>query len=257
MDVPLNHKKYSKEILSMIINILVFLVSIIPNVLIFLWLRNRNKDSDSYIKTTNSAFIRGLVSVAPVIGISAAIWLCLGVINIFTDFKTNIPLLYQALYTFFALAFSEEIVKLFAFRGLIKKKFFEYSWADLVAFMTIIGLAFGLLEDIPYAVGASPIEMILRGLTMGHVGYGFIMGWFYGKGIYTGKKVYKIIAFFFPWLIHGLYDFSLSKELLKINDNFAIIGVSLAVVDLIIIVLMIRFFIKARKKEKYNQPIIK
>lgn len=240
----------------MIINILVFLLSIVPTVLIFLWLRKRKKDSESYIKATNSAFLRGFIGVLPIIGVSAVIWIVLTITGTLTGIKQNIPLLYEAFYTFFVLAFAEELVKFLAFRGLIKKKFYSYSWADIVAFMTIIGLAFGLIEDIPYAIGASPMVMIVRGVTMGHVGYGFIMGWFYGKSLYTGKKVYAVIAFVLPWLMHGIYDFSLSEQLMKINDNFAFIGVSMALLDLVALVLMFRFFIKARKKEKYNQPLV-
>ncbi|MCR5430258.1 MAG: PrsW family intramembrane metalloprotease [Eubacterium sp.] len=240
----------------MIINILVFLLSIVPTVLIFLWLRKRKKDSENYIKATNSAFLRGFIGVLPIIGVSAVIWIVLTITGTLTGIKQNIPLLYQAFYTFFVLAFAEELVKFLAFRGLIKKKFYSYSWADIVAFMTIIGLAFGLIEDIPYAIGASPMVMIVRGVTMGHVGYGFIMGWFYGKSLYTGKKLYAVIAFALPWLMHGIYDFSLSEQLMKINDNFAFIGVSMALLDLVALVLMFRFFIKARKKEKYNQPLV-
>lgn len=53
--------------------------------------------------------------------------------------------------------------------------------ADVTAIMVIVGAAFGLLEDLPYAIGSNPIQRLVRGFTMGHLGYGFIMGWFYGK----------------------------------------------------------------------------
>ncbi len=65
--------------------------------------------------------------------------------------------------------------------------------------MVIIGTAFGMIEDIPYAIGENPIVIIVRGLTLGHVGYAFIMGWFYGKELYTGKKRYGVIAVLLPW----------------------------------------------------------
>ena len=242
----------------MIISILAFLISIIPTVLIYLWLRKRNKESQPYLDTCKSAFIRGLVCVLPVLGVSMVLWLGL-VISRFALKVTHITnmnqLLYKAIYTIVVLAFAEELVKFLAFKGLLKKKNYEYTWADITAFMTIIGLAFGLLEDIPYAIGASPMVMIIRGLTMGHIGYGFIMGWFYGKRLHTGKKKYGVIAFLLPWALHGAYDFSLSPELMKVNDNFAVIGVSLALVDIILLILMFRFFIKARKKDIYNQPL--
>ena len=242
----------------MLISTLAFLISIIPTVLIYLWLRKRNEENQLYKDSCKSAAIRGCVSVLPVIGVSMVLWLGL-IISRFVLKVTHISdmnqLLYKAIYTIVVLAFAEELVKLFAFRGLLKKKTYDFTWADITAFMTTIGLAFGLLEDIPYAIGASPMVMIIRGLTMGHIGYGFIMGWFYGKKLHTGKKKYGVIAFLLPWALHGAYDFSLSPELMKINDNFAFIGVSLALVDIIVLILMFRFFIKARKKDVYNQPL--
>lgn len=237
----------------MIVNILIFLLSIIPSVLIFLWLRNRHKDDPLYRKSCNSAFIRGIVSVLPILVLSGVLFLLNGVIRVFL--LQNADILYKALYTFVVLAFAEELVKFLAFRLLLKKKFCAYSWADVVALMVIIGTGFGLIEDLPYAIGADAITMLVRGFTMGHVGYGFLMGWFYGKKLYTGKKRYGVIAFLLPWLLHGLYDFSLSPELLAWNENLAIVAIVLALVDLVMLALMFRFFLRARKAERYNMPV--
>ena len=121
--------------------------------------------------------------------------------------------------------------------------------------MVIIGTVFGLVEDIPYAIGASPMVMLVRGITMGHVGYAFIMGWFYGKSKYTGDKKYAVMAFVISFLIHGLYDFSLTPELIQLNDNYSIIAFVLALLALILLFLMIRFFRRSRNKEHYNQPL--
>ena len=239
--------------MGIVVLVVVFLISLIPSLLIFRWLKRRHGDLEAYKKASNNAFLRGFVCVLPIIGVS----LVFNIILNLTGLKKAEPLLYQALYAFLVLAFAEEIVKLFALKGLIKKKFLDYSFADIVAFMVIIGLAFGLSEDIPYAFGASPIVIIVRGLTMGHIGYGFIMGWFLAKQFQTGKKKYYVFAILIPWILHGLYDFSLSPELLAINDNLAVIGVSLAVTDIVLIMFMIRFFIKSRKREEYNIPILK
>jgi hypothetical protein len=65
-----------------------------------------------------------------------------------------------------------------------------------------------------------------------------------------------IAAFGLPFLIHGLYDFSLSEELLKTNDNLAFIGLSLAVLDVVLIILMIHFFLISRKKERCTNQLI-
>ena len=157
---------------------------------------------------------------------------------------------YKAIYNFVVLALAEELVKYIAFRLLLKKKLYAYTWADVVAFMVIIGTAFGLIEDLPYAIGSSPMQIIVRGVTMGHVGYGFIMGWFYGKKLYTGKKGWGVIAFLLPWLMHGIYDFSLTPELLELNDNLMFIALTIALIDIVLLILMIRFFVRARKHKK-------
>jgi uncharacterized membrane protein len=65
-----------------------------------------------------------------------------------------------------------------------------------------------------------------------------------------------IAAFGLPFLIHGLYDFSLSEELLKTNDNLAFIGISLALLDIVLLILMVRFFLISRKKERCTNQLI-
>lgn len=239
----------------MLISILIFIASIIPSVLIIVFLMKRRKDDELYKKSCKSALIRGLICVLPILAVSAILYVLNGVLRVTILRDVNI-LVYRALYTFIVLAFAEELVKYIEFRLVLKKRFNAYSWADVVAFMVIIGTGFGLVEDLPYAIGASPIIMLIRGFTMGHVGYGFLMGWFYGKKLHTGKKIYGVIALLLPFLIHGLYDFSLSEELIALNDNLAAIGISLAVLDIVLLALMIRFFISSRKKERYNTPLI-
>jgi len=232
-----------------------FLLSIIPSAFIVVWLINRNKEDLKYKKSCNSAIIRGAVAVLPILVVSGVFYILTNVLKI-TVLENAHPLIYQAIYKFIVLAFAEELVKYLLFRALLNKRFNEYSFADTVAFMVIIGTTFGLVEDIPYAIGANPIMMLVRGFTAGHLGYGFIMGWFYGKRLYTGKKRYGVIAFALPFLLHGMYDFSLSPELLELNDNLAIIAVSLAVTDIVLLGLTIRFFISSPKKEFYNEPLI-
>ena len=238
----------------MLVLILSFVVSLIPSVLIVRWLSRRKKDELNYRNTCKGALYRGLFCVLPVLGVSGVLYITLALIRkfVYPDMPT---LVYQFFYKFIVLAFAEELVKFFCFKNLLKNYPGEWTWADLTAFMVIVGTGFGLIEDIPYAIGASPIIMLVRGITMGHVGYAFIMGWFYGKMRYTGKKIYGIIGFMLPFILHGLYDFGLSDELLAVNDDLAIVAVSLALLDLVLLFLMIRFFRRAPKREKYNQPL--
>ena len=238
----------------MLVNILIFLVSIIPSVLIIIWLNNRRKGDLLYRKSCKSALLRGIISVLPIIGVSGLFFIITTILRATVLREANV-LIYQAIYKFIVLAFAEELVKFLALRLLLKKKINPYSWVDVAAYMVIIGTTFGLLEDIPYAIDSSPIVMLVRGFTMGHVGYAFIMGWFYGKRLYTGKKRFGVISLLLPFLLHGIYDFSLTPELIAVNDNLAVIGVTMAIVDLVLLALMIRFFKRSRKTEFYNEPI--
>lgn len=222
--------------------------------LVFILLRNRHKDDALYRKSCNYAFISGLISVLPILILSAVLFILNAVLKLTLLKDVNI-LIYKAIYTFIVLAFAEEIIKYSVFRFVLKKKKHTYSWANITALMVIVGTAFGLMEDLPYAFDASPMMMLVRGFTMGHVGYGFIMGWFYGKRLYTGKKKYGVIAVLLPWLMHGIYDFSLTPELIEVNENFMFIGLFMALLDIVVLVLMISFFIRSKKQERYLQPV--
>ena len=161
----------------MLINLFFFILSIVPSVLIVIWLRNRKKHNTLYLQSCKSAIIRGAICVMPILAVSATFHFARNLLISFIFPDMNV-LVSKAIYTFIVLAFSEELVKYIMFRHLLRKNISNYSLADITAFMVIIGTVFGLVEDIPYAIGATPSIMLIRGLTMGHVGYGFIMGWF-------------------------------------------------------------------------------
>ena len=51
----------------MLILILAFIVSMIPTVFLFLWIRGQKNIAENYNKNCTNAFVRGLLSVLPVI----------------------------------------------------------------------------------------------------------------------------------------------------------------------------------------------
>ena len=238
----------------MLLYIIIFLLSIVPSVLVFILLRNRHKGDTLYRKSCTYAFISGLISVLPILILSAVLFIMNAALKLTLLKDANI-LVYKAIYKFIVLAFAEEIIKYLVFRFVLKRKKYSYSWADITAIMVIVGTAFGLMEALPYAFDASPMIMLVRGFTMGHVGYGFIMGCFYGKRLYTGKKKYAVIAVLLPWLLHGIYDFSLTPELLEVNENLMFIALFMALLDIVMLILMIRFFVRSKKQERYMQSV--
>ena len=223
--------------------------------MIIRYMFNRRKEDGLYQKSCKISLKQGLLCVLPILAV-AAVFAIINRILELTVLKNANELISVAMKDFIVAVFAEEVVKFSVLKGVLKRKINAYTWADVVAFMVIIGTGFGLVEDIPYAIGASPAEMLIRGFTLGHVGYAFIMGWFYGKRLYTGKKGYTAAAFLIPFSLHGLYDFSLSPEFLKLNDNLAAIPLSLAVVDIVLLVLIFRFFKRSKNRERYNTPLI-
>ena len=126
--------------------------------------------------------------------------------------------LYQALCSFIALAFMEEMAKYLAFRQVLKKTDLPVSWLDAVVLMSIVGLSFGFIESILYAIGASIPVVLVRGITVPH----------------------------------DLYDFSLSDEFINLNDNLVFAAVLPALLDIVLIVMLVVFVRKAKKNEMYS-----
>jgi RsiW-degrading membrane proteinase PrsW (M82 family) len=149
----------------------------------------------------------------------------------------------------------EETAKYWVFRRILKKTKYAYSWLDTAVLMTIVGLGFGMLESVVYAIGASVPVVLIRGICVPHAGYGFLTGYFYGKGSKTGKPAVKWIGFLLSWLMHGLYDFSLRQEFIGINDNLMIVALLLAVMDIVLVLLLVGFARKAKKQPLYIEPL--
>ena len=103
---------------------------------------------------------------------------------------------------------------------------------------------------------ASVPIVLVRGICVPHAGYGFIEGFFYGKALKTGKGFYKVLGIFLAWLLHALYDFCLSQEVLALNDNIAFIPVTLALVGIVLVIVLIVFAIRAKKREVYTEPLL-
>lgn len=232
--------------------ILGLLAGLAPSLALYFWLRGNVSREPAYPKTCGKALSAGLLSTIPIVAMSGALYLLLRL----SGLQTARPLLYQSVYTFIVLAFSEELMKYLSYRRFLKKTEHPYSWLDLTVLMTIVGIGFGMLESLLYLVGSNPIVMLIRGIVIPHGGYGAIVGWFYGRSVKTGRRGDRVLGFVIAWLIHGLYDFSLSEEFAARNESLAVaIALILTVLNLVLIVALIVFVVKARKNEKYTEPL--
>ena len=63
------------------------------------------------------------------------------------------------------------------------------------------------------------------------------------------------MCFLTSWVLHGLYDFGLSEEFLALNDNLAIVALLLAVLEIVLVLLLVRFVRKTGKQTIYTEPL--
>ncbi len=232
--------------------LLISFACMVPSIILFFWMRNRINQDSMNRQLYNKALLRGILCVFPVLLASGLTYITLRLAKI----EEANALLYQFLYKFLVLAFAEEMVKGLMLEGLLKKnKAASLSWLDIICLMTAIGIGFQIIESLAYTFDGNIGVLVVRGITLGHAGYGFIMGYFFGKGMKYGKKSDYALGFLIPWFLHGLYDFSLSEELLSINDNFVFLPVSLAFMDLVVIIVCIVFVYRSRKKEVYTEKM--
>lgn len=240
----------------MIVQIGVFIISIIPATALFFWcrdaLRKGQPVEEAYKKLCNNAITRGLLCSAPVILES----FLFALLEAFAPGLRDLPPVpKRAFHDFFVLAFSEELVKYLMLKGLMKKNpDYPYAWLEVIVFMVSVGIGFELIESLVYAFSTNVGQILVRGVTAMHAGFGFIMGNFLGKGRKTGDKKYRILGFVLPWLIHGLFDFSLSEEADTLGFVFTFIAVTLAALSFVLLIYMVFFMRKARENEKYTEP---
>ncbi len=236
----------------MIALILALLAGCVPSLIVFFWLRNYlNKENALYKKNCDRMLVSGFLTVLPVVLFSGCTAILLGVSGV----KSAHPVLYAALHAFITLALSEELSKYYMFRRKLKKIEGEHSWLDLTVYSTIVGLGFGLLESVVYVLESNPVIMLIRGISIPHGGYAAIVGYLYGKSVKENKKGYAVLGILISLLLHGLYDFSLTDEIETITDAFGFIAVTLAVLDLVIIITLIIFICKNKNNTKYTEPL--
>lgn len=236
----------------MIAAILALLAGCVPSLIVFFWLRGYlNKQNDLYKKNCNRMLVSGLLTIFPVMLLSGCTVLALK----FTGLKVAQPLLYAGLYAFFTFALSEELSKFYMFRCKLKKIEGEHSWLDLIAYATIVGIGFGLIESIVFVLDSGPLVMLIRGISIPHGGYAAIVGYFYGRSVRENRKSCAVFGILIAFLLHGLYDFSLSDELLAFTDAAAFTALLLAVFDLVIIIGLFVFIRRHKSDPVYTKPL--
>ena len=168
--------------------------------------------------------------------------------------RQGISLIDRLFTCFLVNAFVEEICKFLTARKTIRSDADRVSRLDIISYMTISAISFGLLEDVVYMFATSIGQIIVRGVLMGHVPYAMVMGLFYGKAAAENKPVYKVLAILVPVLLHGTYNFCLTDGM---PDITAFIVVTEVLAETVFMIFMIFFIKKKRNDPVYTCPVFK
>ena len=236
----------------MIIAILCLVVSFIPAVLLYVYLRNLRRDDSGYRLNCRRLLTRGILCSFAVAFLAFLVSIAWGI----SGLDKRSPLLKAAFKAIIIAAFIEELVKYHTANKVIRKNMDSVSWLDCIAFVTIVGIGFQMIESVVYMIESNPIQILVRGFTMGHPAYGILMGYFIGKSLHTGKRGYRIAAYGLPFLLHGLYDFSLADEFQAINDNLVFIPFVSVIIELVILIRGILLIRKVRHGTEYTEPLL-
>lgn len=236
----------------MVLMVIALLASFVPSLALYFWLKKGNPDPD-YQKQCRSCIWAGVLCCIPVILASFVFQIAENVL-----LRGSVPDVVKALFhDFIVLAFAEELVKYLITRKKINKGEGPVSWVDVMSYACIVGIGFGLAEDVVYAFVTSVGQILVRGLTVDHGLYGLLMGYFMGKQLKTGDKSNTVLALLLPTLIHGFYDFSLSEAFQNLADwmvFFPFIALFATVAIGIVLIVLIH---KARKNndQTYLAPL--
>ena len=225
----------------------VLLLSFIPAILMFFFLR-KNREDPEYQKACVKLLWKGVLSAALVTLADFIVVLLWGLTGL-GDIHWLVDTLFK---NFVIFATVEETVKFHTAKKALKEQM-TVSRLDVISFMAIAAMGFGMIEDVVYMFESNIGQIIVRGVMMGHVGYGLMMGLIYSKGMKNNNKLSKFLALLIPILIHGLYDFSLNENL---PDVFAFIAVLNAFAVTVFIIVMIFFIRKKRKDPEFTDPFI-
>ena len=235
----------------MLLMMLSLIVSYAPITILYIYLRNLRKQDEGYRSDCKSLLIKGILCCLGVTALDLILTIILNLIGI----KDAHPLIKVLIKAFVIAAFAEELVKYLTVNKVIKKNTGNISWFDCIAFSTIVGIGFQIIETIVYLVESNVGQIIVRGLLMGHPTYGMLMGYFIGKSLYTKNDSFRILALLWPMLLHGLYDFSLADELMKVNDNFVFLPFIILGIGFIIFIRIILLIRKERNGGEFTKPL--
>lgn len=185
------------------------LIAAAPVFIILAYIYYRDKYEKEPIKLLLEGLLAGGIIVIPIVYFE-------GLIN---QYGNNFNQMGQAAWTaFMVAALVEESFKYFAVYVLIWKNPNFNEKFDGIVYAVFVSLGFALVENFSYVFkdGNGLHVGVLRAFTAvpAHAMFGIMMGYWLGLAKFVPSKRFKYLslAFLFPFLFHGLYDFVLMSQ---------------------------------------------
>lgn len=213
-------------------------LSILPGVLIIVYIYNKDKHEKEPYKYIFFCFLMGILSCIPAILGTSTIEYFIPVIK--PQASSNMGVV--AFYAFIAVALSEEFAKYLFLRFYIYRKAEFDEPMDGIVYAVVIGMGFAVLENVLYVLDGGLEVALMRMFTAvpAHAAFGVLMGYYVGLAKFAKHEqsiLFHLQGMLFAVLAHGAYDFFLFQ------NNYALLSL-FAFVVLIIIIIMSRKLIK-------------
>lgn len=189
--------------------ILLLLIAAAPVFIILAYIYYRDKYEKEPIKLLLEGLLAGGVIVLPIIFFE----------RIIQNYSAGFNHMGQAAWTaFMVAALVEEAFKYFAVYVLIWKNPNFNEKFDGIVYAVFVSLGFALVENFGYVFkeGNGMHAGLIRAFTAvpAHAMFGIMMGYWLGlaKFVPSKRSKYLVLAFVFPFLFHGLYDFILMSQ---------------------------------------------
>ena len=212
MEKPYFCRKDVTNLISMWTNIILLALSILPAILLMIYVYAKDKYQKEPFKSLAKAFFGGILAIIITLVLD-------GIIDHFCSNMTGLA--ETAFYTaFFQAGIPEEFSKFLIFMIFIwrDKNFDEYF--DGIVYASFISLGFACLENILYVFGSYE-QSLFKGIATGvarallsvpgHFLFGVIMGYFLSMAKFNkGKRLRYILAGLLLAIVaHGLFDWIL------------------------------------------------
>jgi len=216
--------------------LLIILAALLPAFVLLKYIYRKDSIKPEPTKWLLKGFFYGILSTI----VSTFISSPLGFLGFYTNEFTSVG---GALSTaFFGAAIPEEAAKLFMLWLLLRKNPYFDEKLDGVVYAACVGMGFASLENIMYLFSAYNewVQVgIMRALISvpGHFMFAVIMGYYYSLGYWGHSKKHMVLAFVYPMLLHGIFDFLLMAS-----------GVTTHLISTLVMFAFIYFFFKMRKR---------